>query len=62
MILDIHTKGEISPTLRVIVNQFDENNKRPSDFQSSTEKSGEEFDAAIDSELATEKEYENFAS
>ncbi|KAH1143929.1 hypothetical protein GYH30_034246 [Glycine max] len=62
MILDIHTKGEISPTLRVIVNQFDENNKRPSDFQSSTEKSGEEFDAAIDSELATEKEYENFPS
>ncbi|TKY48717.1 Condensin complex subunit 2 [Spatholobus suberectus] len=62
MILNMHMKDEISPTLRVIVNQFDENNRRPSDFQISGQKSAEEFDAAIDCELATEKENENCPS
>ncbi|KAK7375203.1 hypothetical protein VNO78_35896 [Psophocarpus tetragonolobus] len=62
MILDMHTKDEISPTLRKIVNQFDENNRRPSNFQSYGEKSAEEFDAAIDCEVPAEKTYENFPS
>jgi len=52
----MHTKDVISPTLRIIVNQFDENDGRPFYFQSSGEKSAEEFDAAIDSELANGKE------
>ncbi|XP_014490406.1 condensin complex subunit 2 [Vigna radiata var. radiata] len=63
MILNMHTKDVISPTLRIIVNQFDENDGRPFDFQSSGEKSAEEFDAAIDCQLANGKEgYENFSS
>nr|KYP43613.1 Condensin complex subunit 2 [Cajanus cajan] len=63
MLLNMHTKDEISPTLRLIVNQFEENNRRPSDFQFSGQKSAEEFNSAIDCELATEKEkYENCPS
>ncbi|XP_047158773.1 condensin complex subunit 2-like isoform X2 [Vigna umbellata] len=63
MILNMHTKDAISPTLRIIVNQSDENNGRPFDFQSSGEKSAEEFDAAIDCELAIGKKgYENCSS
>ncbi|RDX66143.1 Condensin complex subunit 2, partial [Mucuna pruriens] len=63
MILNVHMEYEISPTLRAIVNQFDENNRRPSDFQIPGQKSAEEFDASIDFELATEKEeYENCPS
>ncbi|XP_068500234.1 condensin complex subunit 2-like isoform X2 [Phaseolus vulgaris] len=63
MILNMHTKDVISPTLRMIVNQFDENNRRPFDFQSSGEKSAEEFDAAIDCKVVNGKEeYENCSS
>ncbi|KAK7335586.1 hypothetical protein VNO80_27512 [Phaseolus coccineus] len=63
MILNLHTKDIISPTLRMIVNQFDENNRRPFDFQSSGEKSAEEFDAAIDCKVVNGKEgYENCSS
>ncbi|KAG2371585.1 Condensin complex subunit 2 Chromosome-associated protein [Vigna angularis] len=63
MILNMHTKDAISPTLRIIVNQSDENNGRPFAFQSSGEKSAEEFDAAIDCELAIGKKgYENCSS
>jgi len=63
MILNMHTKDVISPSLRMIVNQLDENNRRPFDFQSSGEKSAEEFDAAIDCEVVNGKEgYENCSS
>ena len=60
MVLSMHTKDEISPTLRVIVNQFDENNRRPPDFQFAGQMSTEEFDAAIDCDIGAEREeYEN---
>uniref|UniRef100_A0A5B7B666 Condensin complex subunit 2 n=1 Tax=Davidia involucrata TaxID=16924 RepID=A0A5B7B666_DAVIN len=39
MVLNMHVKNEISPTLRDIVNQFDEDNRRPSDTFSSGQKS-----------------------
>lgn len=35
MVLNMRVKEEISPTLRSIVNRFDEDNRRPSDFNSS---------------------------
>lgn len=61
MVLNMRVKDEISPTLRVIVNQFDENSRRPSDFQFPDMNSSEEFDAAIDCEIGGERdEYENF--
>ncbi|XP_058773650.1 condensin complex subunit 2-like [Vicia villosa] len=61
MMLDVRTKDEISPTLGMIVNRFDENNKRPSDFQCFGHKSAEEVDAAIDCEVEAETEdYETF--
>ncbi|KAK7324814.1 hypothetical protein VNO77_28672 [Canavalia gladiata] len=56
MILNMHMKDGISPTLSVIVKQFDENNKRPSDFQFSSQTSAHEFDAPVDCEIATESE------
>ncbi|KAL2331859.1 hypothetical protein Fmac_019440 [Flemingia macrophylla] len=60
MLLNMSTEDEISPTLRLIVNQFEENNRRPSDFQLSGQKSPEDFNSATDCELATQKEkYEN---
>lgn len=62
MVLDMHIKDEISPTLRLIVNQFDENSRRPSDFQLYGQKSAEEFDGAIDCEVRTEIEDENFST
>ncbi|XP_059451429.1 condensin complex subunit 2 isoform X1 [Corylus avellana] len=51
MVLNMQTKNEISPSLRDIVNQFDEDNRRPSDFYSSVEKSAEEVDASYKNEL-----------
>ncbi|XP_058773651.1 condensin complex subunit 2-like [Vicia villosa] len=61
MMLDVRIKDEISPTLRQIVNQFDENNRRPSDFQCFGHKSAEEVDAATDYEVEAETEdYETF--
>ncbi len=48
MVLNMRTKDEISPTLRDIVNQFDEDNRRPSDFYSSGQKSAENIDVAYE--------------
>ncbi|KAL6975686.1 hypothetical protein U1Q18_024481 [Sarracenia purpurea var. burkii] len=42
MVLHMQTKDEISPTLRDIVNRFDENNRRPSCMFSSGQKPAEE--------------------
>lgn len=56
MVLNMRMKDEISPTLRTIVNQFDENNRRPSDFQFSRQKAAEEVDAAYDFEIGTDSE------
>ncbi|XP_061360314.1 condensin complex subunit 2-like [Gastrolobium bilobum] len=61
MVLNIHMKDEISPTLRVIVNQFDNDNRRPSDCQFSSQKAAEEFDAAIACGIGAEREeYDNY--
>lgn len=50
MVLNMRVKDEISPTLRDIVNKFDEGNKRPSDLYSSDQKSAEKADAAYEKE------------
>ncbi|KAE9456191.1 hypothetical protein C3L33_11902, partial [Rhododendron williamsianum] len=42
MVLNMRTNDEISPTLREIVDQFDENSRRPSDTFSSGQKSAEQ--------------------
>lgn len=42
MVLNVRMKEEISPTLRSIVNRFDEDNRRPSDFQFSGQKFAED--------------------
>lgn len=41
MVLDVQMKDEITPTLRIIVDQFDEDNRRPTDlvFQKPEEQS-----------------------
>ncbi|KAF3443439.1 hypothetical protein FNV43_RR13121 [Rhamnella rubrinervis] len=49
MVLNMRMKDEISPTLRNIVNRFDEDNRRPSDFQSSGYRSAD--DAAFNNEV-----------
>lgn len=56
MVLNMRMKDEISPALRTIVNQFDENNRRPSDFQFSGQNAAEEFGAADDCEIGIDGE------
>ncbi|KAL4620088.1 hypothetical protein ACB092_06G128100 [Castanea dentata] len=48
MVLNMRRKEEISPTLRDIVNQFDEDNRRSSDLYSSGQKSAENVDVAYE--------------
>ncbi|XP_004506251.1 condensin complex subunit 2 [Cicer arietinum] len=65
MVLEMRVKDEISPTLRTIVNQFDENNKRPTNFQlhSQNSNSVEELDVDFNCENGAERdEYENCAT
>lgn len=45
MVLNMRTKDEISPTLRNIVDRFDENNQRPLDTFSSAHKSEEQVNS-----------------
>ncbi|KAE9616795.1 putative condensin complex subunit 2/barren [Lupinus albus] len=60
MVSDMCTKNEISPTIRTIVNQFDESNRRPSDFQFHSHNSAEELDTAFDCQIeADREEYDN---
>lgn len=49
MVLNMRMKDEISPTLRNIVNRFDEDNRRPSDFQPSSYESAD--DAVFNNEV-----------
>lgn len=56
MALNMRMKDEISPTLRTIVNQFDENNRRPSDFQFSRQNAAEEFGEVNDCEDEIDRE------
>ncbi|XP_015580957.1 condensin complex subunit 2 isoform X2 [Ricinus communis] len=44
MVLNMQTVAEISPTLKIIVNQFDEDNKRPLDTFPSLQKSSQVLD------------------
>ncbi|TKY66993.1 Condensin complex subunit 2 [Spatholobus suberectus] len=46
----MRVKNEISPTLRTIVNQFDENNRRPTNFQLHDQNLAEDLDAAFNNE------------
>ncbi|XP_022970958.1 condensin complex subunit 2 [Cucurbita maxima] len=48
MVFNMRVKDEISPTLRNIVNLFDEDNKRPLDYCSSAPKAAEEANMDID--------------
>ncbi|KAF8043169.1 hypothetical protein BT93_A1495 [Corymbia citriodora subsp. variegata] len=47
MVLDVQMKDEITPTLRIIVDQFDEDNRRPTDLV--FEKPEEQIDASCSS-------------
>ncbi|KAK9285565.1 hypothetical protein L1049_024760 [Liquidambar formosana] len=50
MALNMRAKDEISPTLRNIVSQFDEDNQRPFDTFSSCQRPSEQVDAAYSNE------------
>lgn len=50
MVLNVQMKEEISPSLRNIVNQFDEDNRRLSDIFSLVQKSVDNIDGAYDNE------------
>ncbi|CAL0303967.1 unnamed protein product [Lupinus luteus] len=56
MVSDMCTKDEISPTIRTIVNQFDENNRRPADFQFHSQNSAEELDTSFDCQIEADRE------
>ncbi|KAG4980039.1 hypothetical protein JHK84_033615 [Glycine max] len=60
MVLDMRVKDEISPSLRTIVNQFDESNRRPADIQLQGQNSAEDLDNADNNENGFyREEYEN---
>lgn len=59
MVLNMRMKDEISPTLRNIVNRFDEDNIRPSDFQSSGYKSAD--DAVYNDEVEFDGDQINYS-
>ncbi|QHO00034.1 Condensin complex subunit [Arachis hypogaea] len=60
MVLEVRMKDEISPTLRTIVNQFDESNRRPTDFQFHGQNTAEEMEMPFDCEMrADTEEHEN---
>ena len=63
IVLEMRVKDEISPTLRTIVNQFDENNKRPTGFQLPGQNSAEELDTDFNCENGADREeYDNGAT
>ncbi|KAJ4730077.1 Condensin complex subunit 2 [Melia azedarach] len=51
MVLNIRVKDEISPTLRIIVNQFDEDNRRSSDTFSSVQISIDQIEDVYNNEV-----------
>lgn len=59
MVLNMLEKEEISPSLRDIVNHFDEDNRRPSELYSSGEKSPEQVNGTEDSFEPYNDAYEN---
>ncbi|KAG7638244.1 Condensin complex subunit 2 [Arabidopsis thaliana] len=65
MVLNMRKKDEIVPSLRAIINQFDEANQRPSDTFSCGQQTTESFDIshANDASYADDDEgYENFGT
>ncbi|KAK7404888.1 hypothetical protein VNO78_05927 [Psophocarpus tetragonolobus] len=62
MVLDMRVKDEISPTLRTIVNQFDESNRRPTDVLLHGQNTTDDLDATFNDENGFDREYENGAS
>lgn len=63
MVLNMRVKDEISPTLRNIVNLFDEDNIRPSDYCSSGPKAAEQvhMDYDVDDRFHGD-DFENFGT
>ncbi|VVA17574.1 PREDICTED: condensin complex [Prunus dulcis] len=63
MVLNMRMKDEISPTLRNIVNRFDEDNRRPADIYSCSQESAEQVDAAHNNEVEFDGDVpENFGN
>lgn len=63
MVLNMRMKDEISPTLRNIVNRFDEDNRRPADMYSGSQESAEQVDAAHNNEVEFDGDVpENFGN
>lgn len=61
--LNMRQKDEIVPSLRAIINQFDEENQRPSDTFSCSQKTTESFDISHDNEASyadNDDGYDNF--
>lgn len=63
MVLNMRVKDEISPTLRNIVNLFDEDNIRPSDYCSSAPKAAEQvhMDYDVDDRFDVD-DFDNFGT
>ncbi|XP_031263384.1 condensin complex subunit 2 isoform X3 [Pistacia vera] len=51
MVLNMQVKNEISPTLKIIINEFDEDNRRPLDTLGSSQKVIDEVEALNNSEV-----------
>ncbi|CAJ1979073.1 unnamed protein product [Sphenostylis stenocarpa] len=63
MVLDMRVKDEISPSLRNIVNLFDESNRRPTNVQLHGKNSSEGLDfSSFNNEIFFDKEHENSTS
>ena len=65
MVLNMRQKNEIVPSLRAIINQFDEENQRPSDTFSCGQKRTESFDISHGNEASYADDddgYDNFGA
>ncbi|KAG7568610.1 Condensin complex subunit 2/barren [Arabidopsis thaliana x Arabidopsis arenosa] len=65
MVLNMRKKDEIVPSLRAIINQFDEENQRPSDTFSCGQQTTESFDISHNNEASyadDDEGYENFGT
>ncbi|CAH2059784.1 unnamed protein product [Thlaspi arvense] len=62
MVINMRQKDEIVPSLRSIINQFDEENQRPSDTFSCGQKTTESFDISHGNEADDDEGYDNFGT
>lgn len=51
MVLNMRTKDEISPTLRHLVDRFDEDNRRPLDTYTCAQESAEQDDSTCNNDI-----------